>query len=62
MAEIIKPLLVLKANQAFTADADGAHVITADHTHADILRYVVADIGKAEARFIIDEIEAKGAA
>lgn len=59
MAEIKTPLVELAEGQTFTATADGAHVITAAHTHSDILRFVVADLGASEARFIIDQIEAE---
>lgn len=54
MSEIKTPLIELAEGQAHTADGDGAHVITADHAHADILRYVVSDIGKAEALAILE--------
>ena len=56
MAEIKKPLVELAAGESFTADDDGAQVITAAHTHSDILRYVVADLGASEARLILDGI------
>jgi len=45
MAEIKTPLARLGAGETFTAGEDGAWVITEANTHADILRFVVADIG-----------------
>jgi hypothetical protein len=60
--EIIKPLIRLAAGESYTAKEDGAHVITAEHTHSDILRFVIADLGASEARFLIDGIEAEAPA
>jgi hypothetical protein len=62
MGEIKTPLVKLAEGQTFTAGDGGAHVITDAHTHADILRFVVADLGATEARFIIDDIEAEATA
>jgi hypothetical protein len=54
--EIKTPLIELAEGETFTADGDGARVITAKHSHSDILRYVVADIGKSEAQFILETL------
>ncbi len=56
MKEIKTPLIELAEGETFTADGDGARVITAKHSHSDILRYVVADIGKSEAQFILETL------
>lgn len=56
MAEIKTPLLRLSEGETFTADEDGALVITEAHTHADILRYVVADIGKEDVLAIVETL------
>jgi len=53
MSEVITPLKQLLAGQTFTADEDGAFVITERHTHSDILRFVVADLGLSAAIFIL---------
>lgn len=53
MSEIKTPLVCLEPGQTVTADEDGAIIITAAHTHADILRYVVADVGREEAIAIL---------
>jgi hypothetical protein len=53
--EIITPLLVLEQDETHTADEDGAVVITGKHTHSDILRYVVSDIG-SDARSLLEGI------
>lgn len=60
--EIVRPLLTLDAGKAFRAGEDGAIVITPDHTHSDILRYVVADIGHADAAALLDAITPAGRA
>jgi hypothetical protein len=57
MAEIKTPLLRLAEGETFTAGEDGAFVITDAHTHSDILRYVVADVGKDHAAAILDLLE-----
>lgn len=54
MSEIKKELLKLAPNETYTADEDGALVITDVHTHSDILRYVVKDLGLEETKFILD--------
>lgn len=46
MAEIKTPLVKLEPNETFTADEDGAFVITERHSHADVMRYIVDDIGE----------------
>ncbi len=56
MSEIKTPLIELAEGQTHTADGDGARVITAKHSHSDIFRYVVAEIGKSEARFILETL------
>jgi hypothetical protein len=45
MGEVATPLLVLEQGENYTVDEDGAVVITGEHTHSDILRHVVSDIG-----------------
>jgi hypothetical protein len=55
MGEVITPLLVLKQGEAYTVDEDGAVVITGEHTHSDILRHVVSDIG-GDARSLLEGI------
>lgn len=54
MSEIKTPLLRLVEGETFTADEDGALVITEAHTHADILRYIVGDIGADDVRAMLD--------
>jgi hypothetical protein len=46
MSEIHTPLTRLQPGETFTADEDGALVITEAHSHADLIRYVVGDIGE----------------
>jgi len=53
--EVITPLLVLEQGETYTVDEDGAVVITGEHTHSDILRYVVSDIG-SDARSLLEDI------
>jgi hypothetical protein len=53
--EVTTPLLILKPGETFTADANGALVITERHTHSDVLRYVVSDIG-SDARSLLDAL------
>ena len=55
MTEVITPLLILKPGETYTAGEDGALVITERHTHADVLRYVVSDIG-GDARSLLDAL------
>lgn len=57
MSEIKTPLRKLIEGEVYVADQDGAHVIEQDHTHADILRFVVADIGKGDALHILNGID-----
>lgn len=57
MAEVKTPLLRLTEGETFTSDADGALVITEAHTHSDILRYVVADIGKDDVLAIVETLD-----
>jgi hypothetical protein len=58
MAEVKTDLIRLEPGQPFTADEDGAYVLTEAHTHSDILRYVAADIGADDAIFILQTLEA----
>lgn len=53
MSEIKSPLLRLNEGEAHTADEEGAIVITGKHTHADIIRYVVSDVGE-DARYLVE--------
>lgn len=53
MVEISSALRRLVAGETYTADEDGAFVIEERHTHSDILRYVIADIGKADVIAIV---------
>jgi len=53
--EVTTPLLVLEQDETYTVDEDGAVVITGEHTHSDILRYVVSDIG-SDARSLLEDI------
>jgi hypothetical protein len=55
MGEVITPLLVLEQDETHTADEDWALVITGEHTHSDILRYVVSEIG-SDARSLLEDI------
>lgn len=57
MAEIKTPLKHVVAGGTFTADENGAFVITENHTHADILRFVVADLGLEETTFLLQNLE-----
>lgn len=56
MAEICTPLRKLGGGKTYTADEDGAFVIEERHTHSDILRYVIAEIGKADAIAIVETL------
>lgn len=58
MSEIKTPLRELRPGEQFTAGEDGAQVIDSIHTHSDIMRFIVADIGAGDARCILDMIEA----
>jgi hypothetical protein len=53
--EVTTPLLVLEQGENYTVDEDGAVVITGEHTHSDILRYVVSEIG-SDARSLLEDI------
>lgn len=57
MAEIERPLVFLREGEAFTADSDGAFVITSEHTHSDLLRYIVADVGKKHAMQLLASLK-----
>lgn len=57
MSELKTPLLRLSEGETFTADEDGALVITEAHTHADILRYVVSDIGRDDVLTMVEMME-----
>lgn len=55
MNEIRTPLTRLMPGDKYIAKGDDETVIiTPEHTHCDILRYVVADVGKEHAREILD--------
>lgn len=56
MGEIMRELRCLEPYETFQADEDGAFVITAKHTHKDILRYVVSDIGVEEVMFLLSQM------
>jgi hypothetical protein len=53
--EVTTPILVLEQGETYTVDEDGAVVITGEHTHSDILRYVVSEIG-SDARSLLEDI------
>lgn len=63
MSEIQTQLFKIPPEMKYFADdktriSDGeTFVITEDHSHADILRFVVTDIGKEEAIFILKGID-----
>lgn len=61
MSEIKTPLVRIEPGQTFTADVDGdgAFVITGRHSHGDIIRYVVSDIGE-DARLLVEQALADG--
>lgn len=48
MAEIKTDLIMLRTGELYQAGEDD-YVITSEHTHSDILRFVVADIGIDDA-------------
>lgn len=54
MAEIKTELHKLDPGQTFTAGEDPVFVITEAHSHADVIRYVVSDIG-ADARQLVED-------
>ena len=57
MMEIKTPLLHIRPGETYAVPAgaeDDAMVITDAHTHADIIRYVVADIGE-DALFLVKD-------
>lgn len=55
MSEIIKKPITLAPGDIFTDETDEAIIFTARHTHRDILRYVIAELGD-EARFHVDDL------
>lgn len=57
MAEVKTALKRLEPGEIFVADDDGAYVITEQHTHSDILRFVIADYGDIShiAKIVSDE-------
>lgn len=46
MGEIKTPLIELQPGETFTADENGAFILADHHSHADLIRYVVGDIGE----------------
>lgn len=54
MSEVVRPLITLPPGKVFTSDEDGAIIITEAHSHSDVLRYVVADIGRDEAMALLE--------
>jgi hypothetical protein len=56
VGEVLRPLVELRHGEVFTADKDGAAVITGAHSHSDILRYVVADLGADEVASLVSEM------
>ncbi|WP_198352361.1 hypothetical protein [Sphingomonas sp. MA1305] len=56
MGEITTPLLVLAPGLTYTAGSDGALIITDQHSHADILRYVVSDVGVEHAHALLNQV------
>lgn len=59
MSEIKTPLTRLDPGETFTADDDEAFVITSRNSHADIIRYVVGDIGE-DARLLFEQVLSEG--
>lgn len=57
--EICKPLLKLHTGQSYTA-TDYAYVITEAHSHMDILRYVVGDVGHEHCAALLDSLRDHG--
>ena len=47
MSEIKKDLIKLSENDTYKATGND-YVITEDHTHADILRFIISDLGSAK--------------
>lgn len=52
MAETCTPLLRLEPGDEFVAN-DRAYVITEKHSHSDLLRYIVEDIGVDHAMALL---------
>lgn len=46
MSEITKPPIILAPGEPFTDEEEQAVVFTAAHSHRDILRHVIADLGE----------------
>ncbi len=61
MSEIKTPLRHLAPGEQFTADDDGAYVIEERHTHSDLMRYIIADIGALDAQAILDLVKDEAA-
>ena len=58
MGEIKNDLLVIRHGESYVNDTgDDAYLISEAHTHLDILRYVVADIGWEDALFYIESLK-----
>ena len=57
MAEVVTPLKRIACGDSFTADNGDVFVITDQHTHSDILRFVVADVGLSEAIFLLSNLK-----
>lgn len=55
MAEIKTDLIMLRAGEVYIAGEDD-YVITENHTHCDILRFIVADIGVEDVRCLLDSL------
>jgi hypothetical protein len=55
MSEIETPLKPLTEGLAYIPGPD-EYVITEAHSHADILRYVVSDIGVCDVRAILETL------
>ena len=56
MSEIKTDLIMLRTGEVYQA-GDNDYVITDDHTHCDILRFVVADLGLDETKFLLETLE-----
>ena len=58
MGEIKTNLLFIPHGEIYANETgDDVHLITEAHTHLDILRYVVADIGWGEALFHLESLK-----
>lgn len=57
MTEIKSPLMFLAHGDSYTAPEDGAYIIGDRHTHSDILRFIIADIGKEDVASILQTID-----